>query len=769
MTTPSATQTTTSANPLIRLWGRLSRRLLPVFAVLSALILTIPFMVITGAQGDVGRGLNIAFTAYSAFIEGSVGLAFNNMLRLEDTALVLQLASAEAEEGDILRESDLRAFRRRLTPLVEFGQEEILAINATLNAFSDRLTPAEIDALGERIPAIRQVGMEQLRAMQPFTDLLATYPSGDVARMVRTYAPLDLITDDDRAAINAVTPIPDDIDNNTLLSYLRTISSQGTVRTIQILQEQADVLESLGLDPNDTEAFHLANVSSFATGTSTGSQVVRDLAAVSRRLTASGITDQVALARQITLVDSLYSFPNCVLSDPNVAQALTNELPPFLENNFVVYRPGNQPVMINRGTTDNIGSISVRPAVSGSRCPITETTFRDDVEPRLDSLYVRIGDRALVFFPGNLERMLTRSIPFIIAGLAVALGFKAGLFNIGAEGQLYMGAILGVWVGFSPLFDFLPGQSRMLGVLVAGVIGGGLWGMIPGALKAFTGAHEVINTIMLNFVAIKLVEWLIRSREPFILRDPAASVDQTPNVVPDAVLPRFNQIDPALFVLAGALVAAFGLWRVRNRLRDVPTLAIRPVIYGALTVAAGFFFAWLNIRGDLHIGLAFMVLAVILTDWFLRRTTPGFELQTVGANPNAARYAGMNVKWNIILAMSFAGALAGFAGAIEIAGVQYNMKPAFFAGLGFEAIAVALLARSNPRYMIPAGLLWGALTAGAGLMQVRADIAIDLVKIIQALIIMFIAADVIVRWLWRVPPATEEEKSVSTFSKGWGG
>ena len=162
-----------------------------------------------------------------------------------------------------------------------------------------------------------------------------------------------------------------------------------------------------------------------------------------------------------------------------------------------------------------------------------------------------------------------------------------------------------------------------------------------------------------------------------------------------------------------------------------------------------------------------MLLTVWFTDWFLNKTTLGFELRTVGSNPDAARYAGMNVQRNIILAMALSGALAGLAGTIEITGVQFNMQPAFFSGFGFDAIAVALLARTNPRSMIAAGLLWGSLLAGAGLMQVRADISIDLVKIIQALIIMFIAADTIIRYLWRVPQPVRKD-AISTFSKGWG-
>jgi simple sugar transport system permease protein len=128
----------------------------------------------------------------------------------------------------------------------------------------------------------------------------------------------------------------------------------------------------------------------------------------------------------------------------------------------------------------------------------------------------------------------------------------------------------------------------------------------------------------------------------------------------------------------------------------------------------------------------------------------------------------MSVPRNIVLAMALSGALAGLAGTIQVSGVQFNMQPAFFAGLGFDAIAVALLARTNPRNMIAAGFLWGGLLTGAGLMQINANISVDLVRIIQALIIMFIAADTIIRYLWRVPGADKDEKLASTFSKGWG-
>jgi simple sugar transport system permease protein len=177
----------------------------------------------------------------------------------------------------------------------------------------------------------------------------------------------------------------------------------------------------------------------------------------------------------------------------------------------------------------------------------------------------------------------------------------------------------------------------------------------------------------------------------------------------------------------------------------------------------------ISVRGQLHIGFLLMLAAIWLVDWFLERTTLGFELRTVGTNLHAARYAGMSVSRNTVLAMALSGALAGLAGAIEISGVEHAMMPRYFAGAGFDAIAVALIARTNPKNMLWAGLLWGGLLSGAGLMQLRADISIDLVKIIQALIIMFIAADQIIRFIWQIPERTAEEESELVFSKGWGG
>lgn len=310
--------------------------------------------------------------------------------------------------------------------------------------------------------------------------------------------------------------------------------------------------------------------------------------------------------------------------------------------------------------------------------------------------------------PQALATSLVYALPYVLAGLAVALGFQCGLFNIGAEGQLYMGALAGTIVGFSiqglPVFIHLP-----LAIL-AGILGGAVWGLIPGLLKATTGAHEVINTIMMNYIAVKTVDFLVKNP----LKDPTASLDRTPFVAESARYPL--------------LIPEFGL----------------------------------------HAGLLIAAAAIAFTWWFLFKTTWGFEIRTVGANPGAARYAGMSVPRNFVLAMALSGGLAGLAGIDVVLGrpSEYALKAAFSTGFGFDSIAVALLAKSHPFGIFPAAFLWGALRNGAGLMQVRAQaISIDLVNIIQALVIAFIAADQIIRWLYRL---RARRQAAVVFTRGWG-
>jgi len=310
--------------------------------------------------------------------------------------------------------------------------------------------------------------------------------------------------------------------------------------------------------------------------------------------------------------------------------------------------------------------------------------------------------------PEALATSLVYSLPYVCAGLAVALGFQCGLFNIGAEGQVYIGALTGTVVGFSlhglPIYVHLPLS------MAAGILGGAAWATIPGLLKATTGAHEVINTIMMNYIAVKTVDYLVKNP----LRDPTASLDRTPFVAEAARYPL--------------LIPQYGL----------------------------------------HAGVLVALAAIVFVWWFLFKTTWGFEIRTVGANPSAARYAGISVKRNFVLAMAVSGGLAGLGGIDVILGrpSEYALKAAFSSGFGFDSIAVAMLAKSHPFGIFPAAFLWGALRNGAGLMQVRAQaISIDLINIIQALVIVFIAADQIIRWLYRL---RARRQAAVVFTRGWG-
>jgi general nucleoside transport system permease protein len=738
LTPPSAAE----PNPIARTWLRISPALVPLLAVLTALIITIPFMIFTGGKGDVRRGLNIVGLAYGALVEGATGLAVNDQLTPDNLSLVDTLAHSE---GGLTRR-ELRGLANDITALAQSDIQQARGYGAALARFPE-MDDEALTELGSRIPDIIAVGSETLLAMRPLITELAAMDRAESRTLAERFANAETLSAEDRAAVEAAAPSAADLSDADLLRYMKVVNDQGVVK-LEHLIESLDVLNENELAPESVDAQALAQMAALQDGTADA----RALAAAVTRLDAAGITDLPALAEQMDLVRELYN--DDLLTEDEVATAIENELPTVARENLLIRRPGNR-LLVDRSSTPT-GII-----YSDNSTPDDPA---DDVP---DTAYLRLGNAALIFIPANLETMLVRAIPFVIAGLAVALGFKAGLFNIGAEGQLYIGAILAVWVGFSPLFAGLPMLIHLPLVIMMGIIGGALWGAIPGALKAYTGAHEVIVTIMLNFVAVLLVDWLIKSTNPILLLDPAASTPRTPFLVPGAQLPAFNTIPPIAFLIAGVLTFAVLVWPNRDKVGRDPRYLIRPVVWGLLVAVGGLFLQWVGVRGRLHVGFLIMIFAVWFTDWFLNRTTLGFELRTVGANPDAAKYAGMNVKKNIIFAMALSGALAGLAGVVEISGVQRNMQPAFFSGLGFDAIAVALLARTNPRNMIPAGLLWGSLLAGAGLMQVRAEISIDLVKIIQALIIMFVAADAIIRYLWRVPKPTE--RTAAMFSKGWGG
>jgi simple sugar transport system permease protein len=303
---------------------------------------------------------------------------------------------------------------------------------------------------------------------------------------------------------------------------------------------------------------------------------------------------------------------------------------------------------------------------------------------------------------------LVAATPYIFAGLAVALGFRAGVFNIGAEGQLFMGAIFSAYVGYS-----IPGLPAIIHIpltFLAGAAGGALWGFIPGWLKAKTGAHEVINTIMMNYIAFRLSEWLLNGP----MKRPNSFNPISPNILPSAELPNIFG-DPTRFHL-------------------------------------GFFVA---------LGVA------VLVWWFLFKTTWGFELRTVGANPNAARYAGMSITLFTILGMTLSGGLAGMAGANEVMGLNHNLALAFSSGYGFDSIALALIGKSHPVGVVLAALLFGTLRNGATRMQVAAGIPIDIISVLQAIILAFIAAPAIIRTIYRLRAPAEGEQGV--FTRGWGG
>lgn len=286
---------------------------------------------------------------------------------------------------------------------------------------------------------------------------------------------------------------------------------------------------------------------------------------------------------------------------------------------------------------------------------------------------------------------LAVATPLILAGLGVALAFRAGLFNIGAQGQIIIGATMAAWVGFT--LD-LPWGIHLLLVIVAGIIGGGIWAGIAGLLKARTGAHEVILTIMLNYIAVYLLQFLL-TRNSF----------QRPNSS-QPISPRLDET------------------------------AMYPRLFGDAF--------------RLHWGFVVAVGATLLVWWLLHRSTIGFEFRAVGANPHASKTAGISVAKGYTLVMIIAGALAGLAGVAQVSGTEGVLTDGVAASFGFDAITVALLGRSTPWGTFFAGLLFGAFRAGGVTMQTLTGTPIDIVLVVQSLIVLFIAAPPLVRAIFRI-------------------
>jgi ABC-type uncharacterized transport system permease subunit len=381
-----------------------------------------------------------------------------------------------------------------------------------------------------------------------------------------------------------------------------------------------------------------------------------------------------------------------------------------------------------------------------------------------------------------LLRTLEKATPLIFSGLAVAFAFKAGLFNIGAQGQLLMGALSSALLGF--LITGIPPLIHIPLALLGGALVGAFYGAIPGALKTFTGANEVITTIMLNYIAINITDYLADG--PFKDNSAGNIVARTPKIAESAIIPT---LEPALtigllIVLAFLIVASIVFFavlrkttfRIKNRTLlffvRLGLVLVSGIGFGLLlkAIAPGFYSGTVGFLPyasiPVPVGFLIALLMAVLIWFVLMRTSPGFEIRTTGLNIHAAKYAGIKVRWMFILAMVVSGFLAGLGGAVETQGVVYRYQPGFNVGLGFDGITIALLGRNSPLGIIPASLLIGAMKAGSNVMQFEAGVPTEIVDVIQALMLFFVAADMIVRWIIRAKPVPEEDRLKLTT--GWG-
>ena len=281
---------------------------------------------------------------------------------------------------------------------------------------------------------------------------------------------------------------------------------------------------------------------------------------------------------------------------------------------------------------------------------------------------------------------LVKMSPMLLAGLAVALPLRAGLFNIGAEGQIYLGGLFATWAAL-----YLPAMPGPIGIIVcsiAGMIGGGLWALIPGYLKAYHNVNEVIVTLLMNYIGINIVSYFVSG----------------PMLAEGAPYPYSDEISSDLWL---------------------------PLIMP---------------RTDAHLGVVIGIILAVVLYVVLRRTSWGLSLATVGHNPAAARYAGMSVKRHIIYSLVFGGMLAGLAGTFEVLGLKYRLFHMFSSGYGFDGLVVALLAEGNPLFVTIAALFLGGLRSGANIMQRAVGVPTTVVETIQGLVVIFVAASVAFRY-----------------------
>ncbi|MET4639118.1 ABC transporter permease [Mycetocola sp. 2940] len=308
-----------------------------------------------------------------------------------------------------------------------------------------------------------------------------------------------------------------------------------------------------------------------------------------------------------------------------------------------------------------------------------------------------------------LTDTLTYATPLIVAGLGVGLAFRVGMFNIGGRGQMLIAAAAAGWAGFA--LD-LPPVLHLIVAVLFGMVGGALWGGIVGLLKARTGAHEVIVTIMLNYVALYLISFLLRT--PGALQAPGSNNPKTPAMKETAVFPDL-----------------------------------------------------LGPQYNLHAGFLTAIAATVFIWWLLNRSSLGFQFRAVGENPNAALVAGINVKNVYVYTMLISGGLVGLAGVNQVLGtVTSGFSSGIDAGIGFDAITVALLGRSRPVGIFVAGVLFGAFKAGGFSMQAAEGIPIDIVLVVQSFIVLFIAAPPLVRAIFRLPtPGTAPRQQQPNVTK----
>jgi general nucleoside transport system permease protein len=321
------------------------------------------------------------------------------------------------------------------------------------------------------------------------------------------------------------------------------------------------------------------------------------------------------------------------------------------------------------------------------------------------------GSIAAIFYPLSLTAF--EATPLILTGLSVAIAFRAGLFNIGASGQFVGGACVAAWLGFDVN---LPAGIHIIVCVIGALVGGAILGWIVGELKARTGAHEVIVTIMLNYVMYNLLDYLLST--PKALQQPGQSNQIAPPIDQNAVFPHVGGPPP-----------------------------------------------------QVNIGFLIALAAVAVVAWLLSRSTIGFQFRTVGANPRAARSAGMSVERSWATVMLISGALAGLAAATIVQGgappPPLNIN--IYGTYGFDGITVALLGRARPVGVLLAGLLFGALQAGGTVMQAATNpqVPVDIVEVIQGLIVLFVAAPPVIRAIFRLRAAGGT--GMEAVAKGWNG